>query len=56
MTIATGTCRSRGQFTGKYLCQSLFFNKIAGCRLGTLLEIDPVENFIKNRPNAGDFL
>ena len=30
--------RNFAKFTGKYLCQSLFFNKVAGLRLATLLK------------------
>ena len=30
--------RNFAKFTGKHLCQSLFFNKVAGPRPGTLLE------------------
>ena len=30
--------KNLAKFTGKYLCQSLFFNKVAGLRLPTLLK------------------
>ena len=30
--------RNFEKFTGKYLCQSLLFNKVAGLRLATLLK------------------
>ena len=30
--------RNFAKFTGKYLCQSLFFNKVAGLRPATLLK------------------
>ena len=33
-----GVLRNFGKFTGKYLCQSLFLNKIAGLRPVTLLK------------------
>ena len=33
-----GVLRNFTEFTGKHLCQSLFFNKVAFLRLATLLE------------------
>ena len=33
-----GVLRNFAKFTGKHLCQSLFFNKVAGLRPATLLE------------------
>ena len=33
-----GVLRNFAEFTGKYLCQSLFFNKVAGLRPETLLK------------------
>ena len=33
-----GVLRSFTKFTGKHLCQSLFFNKVAGLRPATLLK------------------
>ena len=33
-----GVLRNFAKFTGKYLCQSLFFNKVADVRLETLLK------------------
>ena len=33
-----GVLRNFTKFTGKYLCQSLFFNKVAGLRPATLLK------------------
>ena len=33
-----GVLRNSTKFTGKYLCQSLFFNKVSGLRLATLFE------------------
>ena len=33
-----GVLRNFTKFTGKHLCQSLFFNKVAGLRLATLLK------------------
>ena len=35
-----GVLRNFAKFTGKYLCQSLFVNKVAGKRLATLLKRD----------------
>ena len=36
-----GVLRKIGKFTGKHLCQSHFFNKVAGLRPATLLEKRP---------------
>ena len=33
-----GALRNFSKFTGKHLCQSLFFNKVAGLRPATLLK------------------
>ena len=33
-----GVLRNFAKFTGKHLCQRLFFNKVAGLRPATLLE------------------
>ena len=33
-----GVLRNFAKFTGKHLCQSLFFNKVAGLRSTTLLK------------------
>ena len=33
-----GALRNFAKFTGKHLCQSLFFNKVAGLRPATLLK------------------
>ena len=33
-----GVFRNFTKFTGKHLCQSLFFNKVAGLRAATLLK------------------
>ena len=33
-----GVLRNFAKFTGKHLCQSLFFNKVAGLRLATSLK------------------
>ena len=33
-----GVLRNFAKFTGKYLCQSLFFNKVVGLRPATLLK------------------
>ena len=32
-SIKTGAVKSFTKFTGKHLCQSIFFNKVAGLRL-----------------------
>ena len=37
-SIIKGVLRNFAKFTGKHLCQSLFFNKVAGLRPGTLLK------------------
>ena len=34
-----GVLRNFTKFTGKHLCQNLFFNKVAGIRPTTLLEM-----------------
>ena len=33
-----GVLRNFAKFTGKHLCQSLYFNKVAGLRPATLLK------------------
>ena len=35
-----GVLRNFAKFAGKYLCQNLFFNKVAGLRPATLLKRD----------------
>ena len=37
-SIKKGVLRNFSKFTGQYLCQSLFFNKVAGLRPATLLK------------------
>ena len=37
-SIRKGVLRNFAKFTRKHLCQSLFFNKVAGLRLATLLK------------------
>ena len=37
-SMKKGVLRNFAKFTGKYLCQSLFFNKVAGLRPATLLK------------------
>ena len=37
-SIITGVLENFAKFTGKHVCQSLFFNKVAGPRLGTLIK------------------
>ena len=37
-SINKGVLRNFAKFTRKHLCQSLFFNKVAGLRPATLLE------------------
>ena len=37
-SVRKGALRNFGKFTGKHLCQSLFFNKVAGLRSATLLK------------------
>ena len=36
--VEKGVLRNFTKFTGKHLCQSLFFNKVAGLRRATLLK------------------
>ena len=42
-SVKKGVLRNFAKFTGKHLCQSLFFNKVAGLSLmpATLLKRDP---------------
>ena len=37
-SIINGVLRNFAKFTAKHLCQSLFFNKVAGLRVATLLK------------------
>ena len=37
-SVRKGVLRNFAKFTGKHLCQSLFFNKVAGLRPATLLK------------------
>ena len=37
-SIKKGVLRNFAKFTGKHMCQSLFFNKVAGLRPATLLK------------------
>ena len=37
-SVKKGVLRNFAKFTGKHLCQSLFFNKVAGLRPETLLK------------------
>ena len=37
-SVKEGVLRNFAEFTGKHLCQSLFFNKVPGLRLATLLK------------------
>ena len=37
-SVRKGVLRNFGKFTGKHLCQSLFFDKVAGLRPATLLK------------------
>ena len=37
-SVRKGVLRNFAKFTGKHLCQGLFFNKVAGLRSATLLE------------------
>ena len=43
--IIKGVLRNFSKFTGKQLCQSLFFNKVAGVRPATLLRKRPWKRF-----------
>ena len=38
ISVRKGILRNFAKFTGKNLCQSLFFNKVAGLRFATLIE------------------
>ena len=40
-SMKIGGLRNFTKFTGKHLCQSLFFNKVAGLRPATLFKKDP---------------
>ena len=40
-TMKKGFLRNFTKFTGKHLCQSIFFNKVAGLRAATLLKKRP---------------
>ena len=37
-SVKKGVFKNFAKFAGKHMCQSLFFNKVAGLRLGTLLK------------------
>ena len=37
-SVRKGVLENSAKFTGKHLCQSLFFNKVAGLRVATLLK------------------
>ena len=37
-SVKKGVLRNFAEFTGKYLCQRLFFNKVAGLTHATLLK------------------
>ena len=37
-SVKKGVLRNFAKFTGKHLCQSLFFNKVASLRLATLIK------------------
>ena len=57
MLYKKGALRNFTKFTGKLLCQSLFFNKVAGLRRATLLEKRPWHkcfsvNFVKLLKNT----
>ena len=39
-SMKKGVLKNFTKFTGKHLCQSLFFNKVAGLRPATLLKRD----------------
>ena len=38
--VRRGFLRNSAKFTGKYLCQNLFFNKVVGLMPATLLKRD----------------
>ena len=46
-SMINGVLRNLAKFTGKHLCQSLFFNKVAGLKpvLITIFKTDAFKNF-----------
>ena len=48
-SVRKGVLRNFTKFTGKHLCQSLFFNKVAGRRPATLLKERPWHSCLKKR-------
>ena len=44
-SVRRGVPRNFAKFTGKYLCQSLFFNKVAGLRQHLFYRAPPVAAF-----------
>ena len=38
ISVRKGILRNFAKFTGKHLCQSLFFNKVGGLRFATLIK------------------
>ena len=47
-SVRKGVLRDFIKFTGKHLCQSLFFNKLPGLRLATLSKRDSGAGFPVN--------
>ena len=45
-SVKRGVPRNFAKFTGKQLCQSLFFNKVAGCTSGRLLLVFMIVLFL----------
>ena len=44
-SVRKGVLRNFAKFTGKHLCQSLFFNKVAGLSSATLLKKRLAQDF-----------
>ena len=49
MFCKKGVLRNFAKFTGKHLCQRLFFNKVAG-----LAHLEPLTNFKQNHMEVGN--
>ena len=48
-SIETSVLKNFAKFTGKYLCQSLFFDKVAGLR-----QIEKMQSFLLNKKKKKD--
>ena len=55
--VKKGVLRNVTKFTGKHLCQSLFFNKVVGLSSTTLLKkTSHLQLYLKRDSGAGVFL